>query len=540
MLENVREKLSNSTPTPIQWLVASACILMVRFFLESLSNPSLSGMVASDAPTLVHYFLFFLSVGLALMLLLQFVLPTWKKASPQLILLGLSITSLPPIIDWVISGGKGLVMTYLIKSPADTILSFLTFFGTDIFHGATIGIRVEVAIVIIGVGFIVYCVRKRIAMALFAMVMTYMIIFVAGSMPGIIAAIASLVGDRSSTAVQFIQSSVLDSVTLSNNIHSTLRYATLVRMMEIGFDFLIGRVFYIITIGLSLAWFFTNYKEQVRSIFSNLRPERVGHYIFLVLLGVLIAYRQSSFVLNWNDWLSLLILLLAFFFSCMYAISVNDVADVDIDNISNKGRPIPSGAISQYEMSTVGILFLVSALVAGYLSGYFAFFCILAFNALYYIYSAPLTRFKRVPGLSAFIIGLCCLSAVLAGYFTFSSVKLVSSFPPILIVGIVSIFFLAQHIKDLKDIEGDRAEGIMTIPTIFGPLWGGRIVGILTAASYFIVPFIANNPALYFGAFPAAAATYMIATRKPFREMPIFIVYGLFAIFLVVVLVIKI
>ena len=92
------------------------------------------------------------------------------------------------------------------------------------------------------------------------------------------------------------------------------------------------------------------------------------------------------------------------------------------------------------------------------------------------------------------------------------------------------------QVKDIKDIEGDRVAGIMTLPTLYGPIWGPRIVGVLAALAYLILPILAKNSFLWFGTIPAAVASYLISVRKPFKERPIFVVYGLFAVFLAVVL----
>jgi chlorophyll synthase len=538
-MEKIKEKLSLIEITPIQWLVSFSGVLMVRFFLETLSDPTSSGIAPFDVPTLIHYFLFFLFVDIAIILLLQIVIPTWRKIIPQLVLFSTAITYLAPIVDWVVSGGKGFVMTYIIDSPVNMLRSFLTFFGGNLFYGVTIGMRVEIIIVVIAIGFLVYRVSKNLPKSLFSMLMTYLIIFISGTVPGIIPAVANIFTDQYLTNSQFIQLSIIHSASLANNIFGTLRYESYQQMIETGFNLMIGRIFLVLTIITVGLWFYKNFRKQFIVVFKNLRPERIGHYIFLVILGVVVAYNQVPFSLNWNDWLVFTTLILSFFLSCMYAISVNDIEDVNIDRISSKDRPLPSGALSQHEMKNIGIIFLVLALVSGYLSGYYAFFCVLIFNALYYIYSAKPIRFKRVPILSAFIIGLCCLTAIFAGFFTFSQVKIVSVFPDSLIVGIVGIFFLAQHIKDLKDIEGDRAEGIITIPTMFGPVWGARIVGILVALAYFIVPLIMDKTVVIFGVIPAAVASYLIAVKKPFIERPIFIVYGLFALFILVVLILK-
>jgi len=532
MIEKLKERIDRIEVTPAQWIIAFACIIIIRCFLEALSSPSSSGIIASDAPTLIHYSLFYSSIALASMLVFQYALPTWKKSLPVIALFGLTVMFAPPIIDLLASSGKGMSMAYIVQSPAAMVYSFLTFFGPFVTRGATIGIRVELAAVFIGVGAIVYYVRKSIWRSLVTMLVLYAVVFVSGTMPGMISAVAGLFSGSISDPNQFLISSILHSSTLANNIHGTLLYSSFQRLLEIGFDFMMGRVWFLVSVGLAIAWFFTNLKRQTKAVFGNSRPERTARYIFLVLLGALIAYHQGSFSMNWNDWLALATLSLSFYFSWMYAIYTNDIFDVKIDLISNSHRPMPNGSLSLSEMRSVSLLFLVPALIGAYLSGYYAFFCVLFFNAAAYLYSVPPLRLKRVPLVSALVVAICCLSTVMAGFFTFSSSKEISAFPVGLIAGIVCVFFLAEHMKDIKDAEGDRVAGVMTIPNMLGPVWGVRVVGMLAALAYLIVPLVAGRSVIFVGSIPAAAITYWLAVRKPYVERPIFIVCGLFVIFL--------
>jgi 4-hydroxybenzoate polyprenyltransferase len=43
------------------------------------------------------------------------------------------------------------------------------------------------------------------------------------------------------------------------------------------------------------------------------------------------------------------------------------------------------------------------------------------------------------------------------------------------LLGVAFIFCLP--IKDLKDIKGDKADGVMTFPVVFGEYWGKVIIG---------------------------------------------------------------
>jgi len=415
-------------------------------------------------------------------------------------------------------------MAYIsAHSPSEWAYFFLTFFGPYVEPGVTIGMRIELGLIIIGTGIFVYAVRKSLWRAVIAAIGIYAVMFIVGSLPSVLDVIPS----------------VSQSSTLADNIHGTLRYASLQRLLEIGFDFMMARVWFITSLALGLTWFLANFKRQTLIIFRNSRPGVSALYVGLVLFGAFIAYRANPFSMNWDDWLALTTLALAFYFSWMYAACENDIHDVDIDMVSNAYRPIPSGGLDKSEMRTASLIFLAMALVAGYISGYYAFFLILVFNALAYIYSTPPMRLRRLPLVPIVIMSVCSLISVLAGFFTFSHTKTISSFPPALMAGIVIFYFLSMHMKDIKDVDGDRRAGVRTLPVMLGPVWGPRAVGVMNVLAYMIIPFVLGDMLLFIGALPAAALTYVAAVRKPYKDKVGFAIYGIFTVFMMIVLIFR-
>ena len=535
MLDRYKQFLSRAELSPLSWLVGLSGILCVRFFLEAFSSPSSSGIIASDVPTLLHYYLFFLVVALIMMLVLGRAIPSWNKVIPAMTLFALLITIVPPIIDWLITGGKGVSMAYLFDIPHNMVYSFFTFFGPFTAQGITLGIRIELALILVGIGYFVYAVRKQVLPALLTVVCIYTVAFLTVSLPGIV----FLIGHGSSvsaTPMQYLGSVILQSSTITNNIHGTLEYSSIERMVEIGFDFLMSKIWFVLLSVLTIGWFLQNYRRATVSILKNYRPERLSHFVGMVLIGMITAYHMNHFSMNWNDWMSLIVLVMAYYFSWMSAVCINDVYDVDIDAISNKERPITGESVPSYYVKTAGILFFIGALIGGYLAGYYAFFCVLTFNALYYIYSAPPLRLKIIPFLATGIIGVCSVTGVIAGFFTFYPDKGIHSIPYALIMSVIVMFSLLPNVRDIKDIEGDTAVGIKTVPTLFGPIWGPRATGILAGLGYIFIPLISKNYFLFWGAIPALVLTYYISVRKPYIERPIFIIYALFALFVAIVL----
>lgn len=524
MLAKFESILRNTRLTPVSWLTGISGILMVRFFLEALSSPSSSGIIASDASTLVHYYLFFISFALGAMIFFHFALPSWRSLVPQFVLYLFVAVLLAPILDLVWSGGAGLSMAYIFYKPVELLQAFLQFFGPT--NGITLGIRIEVAVILLFSAWLTYKVKRNIWRGVSSAVILYIAIFLFVSMPSIISLIFSFGADP----LQFLGNSIAKSATFSDNLHGTLVYGYPARALEIGFNFLIGKIWFILLTLLASIWFYITDKAKALAVLKNSRPERVAFHLIGICLGLGLASVVSPPTLfSWNDYFSILTLFLSFYFSWMFAVCTNDIADEDIDKISNSSRPLIRGVLSIADLKQISIIFLIASLLGGFLAGYYAFFCILSFTSLYYIYSNPPTRFKRIPFFSSFLIGLCVLSETLAGFFLISNSKAVSTFPDKAIFGLVFIAFLWAHIRDMKDISGDAEEGIDTVPVLFNRLWGpgagAKVVGILSSSAYLLIPVFTGIHFLWVLSIPTAFVNYYFINRCPYREFPIFLIY---------------
>lgn len=520
MIQKLENLLKKSSANPVQWLLGISGIFMVRFFLEAFSSNTSSGIIASDASTLVHYYLFFMGVALSTMIFLYFAIPNWRQYLPQFVSLAFLIILIAPLADFIISKAivkdSGFTMAYLFDSPKQLLHSFFTFFGPNWKHGITIGIRIELALILIFTGFLIYKIRRNLIKTIAFVILLYIIVFAFGALPSLIS-----IGSGGDPTI-FLGKSIVASATFTDNLHTTLLYSSATRALEIGFNFLMAKILFLVCLILTFVYFYLNQKTKLVSIIKNSRPERISAYFTVIFFGMLLAhFIAPSIIFMWSDYISIVILLLSFYFSWMFAVCTNDIADQEIDLISNSSRPLITGNLSISDLKQSSCIFLITSLIAGYLSGFYAFFYILAFTALYYIYSMPPTRFKQIPFFSSFLISLCKLSCALAGFFLISSSKVLAIFPTEAIVGIIVFFTLFTNIRDLKDIEGDRAGGIKTLAVLFGP----KFVGILIALAYLLLPLFFSIPYLYITSLPAALLSYYFCIRKPYKEFPLFIIY---------------
>ncbi len=142
--------------------------------------------------------------------------------------------------------------------------------------------------------------------------------------------------------------------------------------------------------------------------------------------------------------------------------AVNDVYDVDIDEINNPDRPIPSGRLTEKEVWIGGgVMFIVAVAITVAFLPPLAIGIGLLNLAVMIGYSSHL---KRMPFIGNHVVGYLTGSAFLFGGAAVSGVRYT-----------VLLFILAwlvtvgrEIVKDIEDIEGDQEMGAETLPIRLG------------------------------------------------------------------------
>ena len=239
---------------------------------------------------------------------------------------------------------------------------------------------------------------------------------------------------------------------------------------------------------------------------------------------------------NWIDVMAFVVLFLAYFCAWIFAVGVNDIVDIEIDRVSNQDRPLVTSTVTEEEVHSANIFFLLWSFIGAFLVGYWAVFAMMLFTAAYYIYSAPPLRLKRVPLLATFFIALASLSATAAGFYFASPDQLAIEFPGRLLLLVIIFFTLITNVKDIKDIDGDRAAGIATIPTMFSEGIGKTVVGAIVVIAFLSVPAILASAALFIPSLIAAGVGYYFVIAEPYHERRIFVLYFIYAIVVGIIL----
>jgi chlorophyll synthase len=165
---------------------------------------------------------------------------------------------------------------------------------------------------------------------------------------------------------------------------------------------------------------------------------------------------------------------------------INDYFDRDIDAVNEPQRLIPSGLVSPLQIiGTVAVLLLIGITIGLYLGPPVALYSAIGL-ALAIVYSAPPVRAKRNGWIGNALVAVAYEGlAWLAGHSAFADLTTAS-------VLIAAIYSVGAHgimtINDYKGIEGDRQNGIRSIPVLYGEKGAAYLtVGMMDLAQIAVI-----------------------------------------------------
>ena len=214
---------------------------------------------------------------------------------------------------------------------------------------------------------------------------------------------------------------------------------------------------------------------------------RPGNALMGAIVVVLVAIIDRSFTLP------IILAMLAVFFETAAGNVINDYFDYQIDLINKPERPIPSGRISLNAGKNYGYLLFLLGTICGLLislltDNWIPFIIVLIADVVLYLYAYKL---KATP-----LIGNLAVGFMTGFGFVFAGFSLNN--PNIIMISMYLGFFAfvmttaRELVKDIEDMEGDKAEGARTLPILYGE----KITAIL--ASILIIVDCALCPLLYY------------------------------------------
>jgi len=474
----------------IYFFISFVFVLLIRNFFEIYSDQNCVSLRC-----FAHYNYGFFWLATLLMLVFHLVLKVPMGKVSRLIFAFFAIIWVAPLADLIISSGQEK-MSYLEPGRHENLWKhFLTFWGVDDYTtGATTGIRIEVALVLLGCFYYAKSFLKQgLIRSLLFILLVYSSIFLYGMFP-------------------FLGTGFLDGFNIyyhgiTPDLHS---------------DFYLFLIFF----NCCFLFYFFNKKYFVE-IFKDLRFLRLFYYQLIFVLGLMFAFNQleiQQWRLSQTLFFDVFGVLVSIFFSILFSILVNNTYDLEIDKLTNSQRPSVKGEIPNSTLKSLSIFCLIFALVYSSHVNFESLFYILIFTGIYYLYSAPPLRLKRVPFFSKFLVAINSFVLFILGHYTVAK----SLYIPLDIgVFIILALSLCLHFIDIKDYEGDLNAGIKTLPTLVGLKKAKIYIGLFFILSYVLAYFplkkIFNYPSSVL--IPLAVLgclQFYFINRKKYSEIPIF------------------
>lgn len=481
-----------------------------------------------------HTFLFFLCSFLALLPIIRFAGAKTLSGAANFLLFGFLLIITPPIFDRLIFGKESYWSFYEFDGLLGLVQRFFTLFGDSPDIGITYGVRIEVVLVIIALGFYTYLKSERIGKALLVSFLTYTVLFVFGTFPSWVALLVF------SFEKNFLAITSADVAALFLTPgHILGRELTDFRTVLSAKGTL---VYIVVSVTLASALLFRHSPRYFFALVKNARFPQLLYHAGLLFLGMMLAisFTDGQFKISFFYVLGALVLLMGTWSAWIASVIVNDLYDTKIDAVTNPERPLIQNTIPRELYRTYGLLFFFASLLFAGAVNFSAAMLLFIYQALAWLYSAPPLRLKQYPGLATLIAAFAGILVLIAGFVTIAPNHNIKALPLSIFAYLFVAYFLILPIKDFKDIAGDRKDGVYTIPVILGASLGKHVIGSFLFLLFALSPQILHMksllfPALFFGGMAFFTlqkgtdneASFFIYHRLPLLIILITLGYGL-------------
>lgn len=527
---NQLEKIENTPISFNAWFISFICFVFLRNFLETFSSGfnflSLKSWPFFFLHSTSSYFFIFLFFIIALHFITRERIEKISRSSlwltPWLLL--------APIVDKIFFNEKYVPIKYL-ELQASNFSGMIQDFYNFAFFGPNgllqfahnfwgwggdeklfselfsynFGLKMELAIITFWGMIYVFLKTKKIWRTLLFLVVERLIMFIASAFP-------------------FFVTVWLE---LSNNASSFYNISQI--NPNFSWNFVLFSLFSIFIIIFGIIWFWRYNQDKFLALFKNLRIERLALYLGAFYYGIYLA--GPNFKFNFFDILIIITGSLAITLSWLFAVGSNDLADEKGDKLSKSHRPLPARKLTREEVKNLNLIFRVASYLLAFAAGYAFFLTILIRSAISYLYSNPPFRLKKIPFVSTFCIASAVTLGTLGGYLLFTE-NTVFDFSGKLIIFLLTFFTLGLNFIHINDFEGDKKEGVWTLPVIFGEIWGKRITGLCLSTAFLSTLFFypTTSKFLLILVLLISIAGFWIVNKKKFNEKHVFILCSIFAL----------
>lgn len=490
-IENFLKKLESCKTPTIYFILTFFFAVTIRNFLE----------VFSYDPTILvfrfflHYYLFYVSIVLSLIIIFHFVTMEDIEKVARVILSFSPIIIVAPIIDLIVGSFRA---TYILPEHHGNLLArFLQFGGTFTNFGITTGIRIELILVIF-LCFVYFLFKSNLFRSLISVFPLYTLFFFYGTSPYTVKLFLNLFG----IGYKY-------SPSLMSNFH------LLCILILSGIIFLVRN------------------RENLFETLRSIPTFRLIHFELMFILGITLTGRGIlETLLNLEKLFAFPLVISSIFFAGLFSLLVNNIEDRVIDRDTRQGNIFRGDSWS--EKANPLLLTLVFTLVCALAVNFKTLFIIILGIGIYFLYSAPPLRLKRIPLLSKFLIAFNSLITLMVG-FVFAGGRIVN-FPTKVIFFFLIFYTLAMNFIDLKDYREDRKAAIKTLPVILGLRKSKLVIAIFFLIAYLVAPLVFTNSLVTVLAPIPGIIGFFAILKKKYEEKYVFIPY-LLSITLLILLV---
>lgn len=518
------KKLLRSAIQTIENAPISLATFSLSFLALILTRLAIEGGVGLYQPhgftylffEFTHTFLFFICAFMLFIPLVRFAGGEDLKKSANFLLFGFLLILTPPIVDKLIFRNEAFWSFYEFDGLLGLLHRYFTLFGDTPHIGITYGVRLEVILVTLALGIYTYAKRSDILRSLLVMVLSYTLLFVLGTLPSWLT-FGILLFEKSPLLVTNLDvaSIFLTPETILGREIEDLRIVLNIKM-SLFFGF-----FAILLSGFHL---YHASKEHFFAILRNARIPQLIYHAGLVSLGMLLAFVYVGVPPLDSPFPFLAYALLVAAAGCAWIASVivNDLIDIEIDRVTNKHRPLIEKTISEKEYVVYGTLFFFASIILSGLVSPSALILLLCYQAIAFLYSAPPLRLKRFPGLATLLAAGAGLLVLCLGFLAVAPSEGIRAIPASLLFFLLGAYALSLPIKDFKDIEGDKKDGVYTIPVLLGADNAKWVIGSLFFLLYGASPIILHEPGLFLPALFFGSLSFWVIQRSNGDEASFF------------------
>lgn len=439
----------------------------------------------------VHFTLFYASLALSVILLLRCFCGESVPRIARAVMTAFCITPIVPIVDVLLQSVWSYRIQYQYLVPErihDVWAVFFSFLGG--YDGVPPAMRLEIFLATVAGGFYIFYKKSSLSRAILAGAALYSMIFwVYGAILYWVLGVEKALGFASDTTPR----TMIDVYLL---------------LSLVAFLFLL------------LLYRSGHFKE----ILKDSRLSRTVHYELMVVIGVVLAYPwKAGLFQSLADCLELIFLLASVVFACVFSAITNNMEDIRIDAISNPRRPSVSGAIPVQVYRFIAWMALFLSIVLGLAAGYLELFLVCCFIGGYAIYSLPPIRMKRLPFFSKAIIAINSLIMILCGYSLAG--REINTLEPRFVLFFLFALTACANFIDIKDLAGDKAAGIRTLPVLMGPRWSKLLIGSFFLITYAMFPLMFGMEAILVYAILLGFLLFVAMNRGSYSETPVFTLY---------------